>query len=91
MNAFLAIIGDTWRQSKQQIVFFILAGVLLLTSVCFIGIFRVKTVETGERFISLPVHRGSRRQGARARLGPPVPASLVHKELGHDEAAEGRV
>lgn len=33
MNAMLAIIGDTWRQSRQQIVFLIMCGLLLVTAI----------------------------------------------------------
>jgi len=33
MNAWLAIVGDTWRQSRQQVVFFIMLGLLALIAI----------------------------------------------------------
>lgn len=36
MSAFLAIVGDTWRQSKLQIVFLLLAALLALASIFFV-------------------------------------------------------
>lgn len=83
MNAFLAIIGDTWRQSKQQVVFFVLAGVLLLTSLFFISFFRVKTVETGE-ILSFPYVEDRADKGLELVWDLEY-LQLVHKELGHDE------
>ena len=33
MNAILGIVIDTWRQSRQQVVFMIMLGLLLITSI----------------------------------------------------------
>lgn len=52
MTAFWAIVMDTWRQSRQQVVFLLMVGLLLL--VALLGTFVVKTVEVdGEDRVSL--------------------------------------
>jgi len=43
MTAFWAIVRDTWQQSRQQVVFFLMAGFLLIVAVA--GTFLVKSIE----------------------------------------------
>ena len=49
MNAFLAIVADTWRQSRQQVVFIILIVLLFLTAVISVGGVKVHESEDGEK------------------------------------------
>lgn len=83
MGAFLAIVGDTWRQSKQQIVFFILAGVLLLTGIGFVAGFKVKSNEEGKPVMSFPFG-DEKAQFGLDFLWDAKYRELVHQELKHD-------
>ncbi|MCA9645605.1 MAG: ABC transporter permease subunit [Polyangiaceae bacterium] len=84
MNAFMAIVGDTWRQSKQQIVFFILAGLLLLTGIGFIAGFKVKTNDADEKVLGFPFG-GDKAQLSLDLLWDAQYRELIHQELGHDK------
>jgi ABC-type transport system involved in multi-copper enzyme maturation permease subunit len=53
VNAFLAIVGDTWRQSKQQIVFFLMIGVMVLVSVVFAIAPKKVTTKDGAEVLGL--------------------------------------
>ena len=61
MREFLAIVGDTWRQSRQQVVFIILCVIMALVSIVMIAYPKIHTdAETGEQqfglqFIDEPV------------------------------------
>lgn len=48
MNAMIAIISDTWRQSRQQIVFLIMCGLLLVTAVAGSLLVKKTVDENGE-------------------------------------------
>ncbi len=85
MNEFLAIVGDTWRQSKQQIVFFIMAGMLVLTGIGFIAGFKVKPNEEDKQVMSFPFG-GDKAQFSLDLLWDQKYRELVHKELGHEKA-----
>lgn len=45
MSAFLAVVGDTWRQSKQQVVFLVMCVLLLVTVAC--GVFIPSRIDKG--------------------------------------------
>lgn len=52
MTAFWAIVMDTWRQSRQQVVFFLMAGFLLIVAIA--GTFSIKSIEAdGEPRVAL--------------------------------------
>ena len=51
MSALLAIVGDTWRQSRQQIVFYLLIAAFLLSVVGFIGFPKVFQDADGKEFL----------------------------------------
>ncbi|MBX3181199.1 MAG: ABC transporter permease subunit [Polyangiaceae bacterium] len=86
MTAFLAIVEDTWRQSKQQVVFFILAGVLVLTAIGFLAGFKVKNNAEGKQVMSLPFGSDEEAGLGLDFLWDAKYRELVHQELKHDEA-----
>ncbi len=53
MSAFLAIVVDTWRQSKQQVVFLILIGLLLFTAAVLIIVPKVHVDSKGNRALGM--------------------------------------
>jgi ABC-type transport system involved in multi-copper enzyme maturation permease subunit len=53
MNAFLAIVGDTWRQSRQQVVFIILLVIMLLGTAAVIILPKVIVDESGEKRLGI--------------------------------------
>lgn len=53
MREFLAVVGDTWRQSKSQIVFKILCGLLLLVALGVVGYPKLVDDSNGEPQFSL--------------------------------------
>ncbi len=53
MSAFLAIVGDTWRQSKQQIVFFLMIGVMALFTAGFVALPKATTTAEGVPVLGL--------------------------------------
>ncbi|MCA9626135.1 MAG: ABC transporter permease subunit [Myxococcales bacterium] len=86
MNAFLAIVGDTWRQSKQQIVFFIMTGFLVLVAGISIFAFKVRTSETNEKVLWVPF--GDNNEAGFDILWDAQYRELIHKELGHEKVLE---
>jgi ABC-type transport system involved in multi-copper enzyme maturation permease subunit len=55
MGPFLAIVADTWRQSKQQLVFLLLIAVLVLFSVAWVALCRVQVTPDGTYVLTLAV------------------------------------
>lgn len=53
MKPFLAIVEDTWRQSKQQVVFLILLVLMLLMAAAFIALPKVFTTDEGTEILGL--------------------------------------
>ena len=49
MRAFWAIVADTWRLSRKQVVFVILLVIMLLLAIGMVGIFRVTTDDEGNK------------------------------------------
>ena len=86
MTAFGAIVGDTWRQSKQQVVFFVLAAGLLLVGSISIFAFKVRTTESNEKVIWIPF--GDNKEVGFDLLWDAQYRDLIHKELGHEKALE---
>ncbi|MDH5642404.1 MAG: hypothetical protein OEY28_14030, partial [Nitrospira sp.] len=52
MKTLVAIIGDTWRQSKQQIVLFVLIGFLALFSIAWVIMPSVRERPDGEKYLT---------------------------------------
>ncbi|MEZ4375635.1 MAG: hypothetical protein R3B07_32795 [Polyangiaceae bacterium] len=86
MNAFLAIVGDTWRQSKQQVVFFVLAAGLLVVAGISIFAFKVRTTDSNEKVVWIPF--GDNKEVGFDLLWDAQYRELIHQELGHEKALE---
>lgn len=50
MTAILAIVGDTWRQSRQQVVFMIMLGIMALILVVAVALPTTHETEKGKQF-----------------------------------------
>lgn len=53
MSAFLAIVGDTWRQSKAQVVFILMMVMLGLVSLTTLAVPKVFTLEDGTEVLGI--------------------------------------
>jgi hypothetical protein len=83
MGPFLAIVGDTWRQSKQQVVFLLLIGVMLLFSVAWVFLCRVQVTPDGTYVLTLAM-------GGSAESGFEVDWDGQYKEaLSGEQARDG--
>ncbi len=84
MGPFLAIVGDTWRQSKQQVVFLLLIGVMLLFSVAWVFLCRVQVTPDGTYVLTLAM-------GGSAESGFEVDWDGQYKEALSGEQARDRL
>lgn len=84
MGAFLAIVGDTWRQSKQQLVFLILIGAMVLFAALWVLACRVQVTPDGTYVLTLAV-------GGEAQSGFEVAWDAQYKDSLAGEQARERL
>ena len=68
MGPFLAIVGDTWRQSKQQVVFLLLIGAMVLFSIAWVLLCRVQVTPDGTYVLTLAVGGSADAQRSRIQV-----------------------
>jgi ABC-type transport system involved in multi-copper enzyme maturation permease subunit len=90
MNAFLAIIGDTWRQSKHQWVMVVMLFVLALTIPMAVLQIELREAPDGTPIV-IPINWPEHTQRGLERDWNGVYADALRHELGYDEElAKGR-
>jgi ABC-type transport system involved in multi-copper enzyme maturation permease subunit len=90
MNAFLAIIADTWRQSKHQWVMLVMLVIFALTIPMAVVQVEVREAPDGTPFVTTIWERASVQRGMESGWNGLYANSLRH-ELGYDdELAKGR-